>query len=74
MPIRRLTHGGPFEPEEIRLMTAAFEDACRILGLEDPTNSQRDIVAQKIIEAALAGERDPARLRACGVTAVKEGN
>jgi hypothetical protein len=70
MPIARLTKGSAFQPEEIRLMTNAFEDACRALGLTDPTNPSRDIVAKKIIEAVQAGERDQDRLRECGLTAL----
>jgi hypothetical protein len=71
MPIVRLTKDAAFEPDEIRLMTDAFEDACRVLGLADPTNPWRDIVAKKIIEAAQAGERDQDRLRACGLNALR---
>jgi hypothetical protein len=71
MPFVRLTKNGAFEPDEIRLMTAAFEDACRVLGLADPTNPWRDIVAKKIIEAAQAGERDQDRLRERGLIALR---
>lgn len=71
MPIVRLTKDGPFEPDEIRLMTDAFEDACRVLGFSDPTNPWRDIVAKKIIEAAQAGERDQDKLRECGLNALR---
>jgi hypothetical protein len=70
MPIARLTKDVAFEPEEIRLMTDAFEEACRALGLTDPNDRWRDIVAKKIIEATQRGERDPERLRECGVSAL----
>jgi hypothetical protein len=70
MPLARLTTDGGFTHEEITVMTRAFEDACRVLGLKDPTDRWRDIVAKVIIEAAQAGERDPERLRDRGVRAV----
>jgi hypothetical protein len=71
MPIVGLTKNGSFEPDEIRLMTDAFEDACRVLGLADPANPWRDIVAKKIIEAGQAGERDQSRLLECGLNALR---
>ena len=37
MPIIRLAKAGGFAPEEITVFTKAFEDACRIVGLTDPT-------------------------------------
>jgi hypothetical protein len=70
VPIGRLTKDGAFAPEEITLLTKVFEDACRTVGLTDPANPWRDIVAKVIIEAAQAGERDPGRLRDRGVRAV----
>jgi hypothetical protein len=69
MPITRLAKEGAFAPEEIALLTKTFEDACRVLGLTDPNDRSRDLVAKRIIEAAQAGERDPERLRASGVRA-----
>ena len=70
MPIARLTKDSAFAPEEIRLMTAAFEAACRTLGASEPNHPRRDIIAKKIFEAAQAGERNSERLRECGVRAV----
>jgi hypothetical protein len=71
MPIVRLAKDAGFNPEQIRLMTGAFEDACTLVGLTDPADHRRDLVAKAIIEAAQAGERDPARLRERGVQAVQ---
>jgi hypothetical protein len=74
MPIVRLIQkqNSAFGPEEIRLMVAAFEAACSASGLADPDNPRREIVAQKIIQAAQGGERDIARLRECGLMAAKQ--
>ena len=72
MPIARLTQGSTFGPDEIRLMTDAFEAACRASGLADPNEPRRDVVAKRIIEAAQGGERDPGRLRQVGIRAAQE--
>jgi hypothetical protein len=52
-----------FEPEAITVMTTAFEETLRTLGLVDRTGPAPEIVAKKIIELAQQGERDPIRLR-----------
>ena len=63
MPIRHYLQGHRFDPETARLLGLAFEIALVSLqhanGAVAPT---RDAVAQKIIELAEAGERDPDRL------------
>jgi hypothetical protein len=63
MPIRAYLQGHRFDAETTRLLGVAFEMALVALqhadGLAAPT---RDAVAQKIIELAKAGERDPERL------------
>jgi hypothetical protein len=63
MPIRAYLQGHRFDAETTRLLGVAFEMALVALQHADgqavPT---RDAVAQKIIELAKAGERDPERL------------
>jgi hypothetical protein len=63
MPIRHYLQSHRFDAETARLLGVAFEMALVALqhadALADPT---RDAVAQKIIELAKAGERDPDRL------------
>jgi hypothetical protein len=43
-------------------MTAAYEDALRVLRLADRQDPITELVAKKVIEAAQLGERDPMRL------------
>jgi hypothetical protein len=63
MPIRSHLGGQHFDPETIRLMGIAFEMALVSLQRTDGSiNPTRAAVAQKIIELAKAGERDPERL------------
>ena len=62
MPIHRLLEKHAFGPDEIRVLTSAFDDALRKLGLADRADPVVEVVARKIIELAQQGERDPARL------------
>jgi hypothetical protein len=59
MPIRPYLDGHRFDPETIRIMGVAFEmarAALRIANRDDLTN---EVIAQRVIELAKAGERDP---------------
>jgi hypothetical protein len=64
VPIYRLLESEAFEPEDVALMSNVFEDLLQTLGLvdqrEDPVAT---LVAQKVIELAQVGVRDPIRLR-----------
>jgi hypothetical protein len=63
--------GGSFGPDEIRVMTAAFDqilDDLRLWKRDDGSSVDRGdpvvtLVAKRIIELAKKGERDPTRLR-----------
>ncbi len=70
MAIYRLFQKSAFGPEEIERMTTAYEDALRVLGLTDRADPMTEILAQKIIEIAQTGERDPARIRTKAVAAI----
>jgi hypothetical protein len=59
-----------FDNEAIRVMSAAFEAVCRDLHDTGQPTLVREIIANRIIEAAKKGERDPARLRAAGLAAL----
>jgi hypothetical protein len=63
MPIRHYLQGHRFDPETARLLGVAFEMAIVALQQGDGmVSATRDTVAQKIIELAKAGERDPEQL------------
>ncbi len=49
-------------PEEIRPMTAAYEQALQKLGLIDQADPITEVIAKKIIEVVQTGERNPARI------------
>ncbi len=63
MPIYRLLQNHAFGPDEIGILTTAFEEALQTLRLVDRTDPATEMVARKIIELAQQGERDPVRLR-----------
>ena len=72
MPMIRLLQNSAFEPDRIEIMSAAFQQACRELGLSDAENPLREIVARKIIECAQTGERDQTRLCDCALKAFRD--
>jgi hypothetical protein len=63
MAVYRLFKNKAFEPEAITMMTRAYADVCRTLGLSDRDHPEANAVAQKVVEFAQRGERDPVRLR-----------
>ena len=56
-----------FDPEITHAMGVAFDEARKILGLSDKMDGATRLVADRIIDAAAAGERDPQRLRDAAV-------
>lgn len=53
---------GAFGPEDLKAMGEAFSAALNKLGLSARNDPMVEMVARRIIRAALAGERDPIRL------------
>ena len=62
MPIRPHLNGQRFDSETIRVMGLAFEMARVALRLADRGDLANQVLANKIVELAKAGERDPERL------------
>jgi hypothetical protein len=52
-----------FGPQDIRAMSTALEEVCKILNLADEAKSERELLAKKIIAFAHQGERCAALLR-----------
>jgi hypothetical protein len=63
VPIEQLLKQQSFGPDEIKVLSTAFEEALRELRLVDRTDPATQLVAKRIIELAQQGERDPIRLR-----------
>jgi hypothetical protein len=74
-------HPGAFDPEEVRILVAAFESAWAsvqasgaIFDTGTRTASARAILAKHIIAAAKQGERDQSRLRDGALLAFAQSN
>jgi hypothetical protein len=65
--IYRLLQTLKFDPEDAEKLTAAYENALRALELANREDPITNIVAERIIQAAKTGERDPARLCAMAI-------
>ena len=63
MPIYRYTSEA-YGPDEIRVISEAYENALHALRLVDRNNPVEEIVARKIIEIWETGERDAYRIAA----------
>jgi hypothetical protein len=64
MPIQGLlkAEGAVFGPEDIKAITAAFEETLKRLNVFDRNAAMAMLVAQTTIQLAKEGERDPRRL------------
>ena len=63
MPIYRLLERETFDPAVATLLGEVFEDVLRTLGLVNRVDPVTELVAEKIIDLAHAGERDRDRLK-----------
>ena len=63
MPITPFLAGQAFEPETIETMSAVFVAACEALHLKVGDDPQTRFVAEKVINLAQRGIRDPEKLR-----------
>ena len=67
MPIRRLLQGSAFAPPDVQVLSEAFDAALRELGLVDRSDPAVELIAQRIIQLASSGERDPILLREAAI-------
>jgi len=72
MPVRRFLEGATFGPDDLKVMSAAFDAALVELGLRDRDDRLIELVARKITSFAKLGERDPERLCDRAVKSFKE--
>ena len=67
MPIHRLRQNVSWNQDDIDRLSAAYEDALRALHISDRDDPVNQIVAQRVIEGARAGVRDPRELCAMAI-------
>jgi hypothetical protein len=64
---------GAFDPETVKLLSAALQAAWHDLERDEPKNSAAKkaklirAMTQNFLAAAASGERDPQRLKACAL-------
>jgi hypothetical protein len=68
MAIYRLLKNHAFGPDEIKILTTAYEEVLRTLRADPAT----EMIAKKILELAQCGERDPIRLREHAIRSLSE--
>jgi len=59
MPIKPFLNGEQFDHETMRILGVAFEQACIGLRIGDCDEDVRQAIANKTIELAKTGERNP---------------
>ena len=59
MTIHRLIQNLSFNQDDIERLSAAYEEALRALHIGDREDPINEVIAQRIIEGARAGVRDP---------------
>jgi hypothetical protein len=62
MPIHRLIQNLSFNQDDIERLAEAYEEALRVLHISDRDDPINQVIAQRIIEGARAGVRDPSDL------------
>ena len=62
MAILQLLKGSAFDPEQIKVMTEAYEATLKSLHLKAGTDPINEIIAKKIVNIAQTNERDPKRI------------
>ena len=62
MPLRPFLTGEQFDQQTISILGVAFEQVCVALRIGDCDDDVKQAIANKIIELAKTGERNPDRL------------
>ena len=62
MPIHRLIQNLSFNQDDIERLAEAYEEALRALHISDRDDPINQVIAQRIIEGARTGVRDPGDL------------
>src|SRR4051812_22748489 len=59
-PIYRMLQAEAFDPEAVEMLSQCYEAILKDLGLASRTDPITALVAERVIEFAKSGERDPA--------------
>lgn len=67
MAIYRLLRHHPLGPKEVSRITEAYEQALRILCVQDRDDALTETIAKKIIKVAKTGIEDPGQISAVAI-------
>ena len=70
MGIYKLIANGSFGPDEIRVMSEAYNAALVALQLSNDDDPITELIAKSIINVSAAGERDPAQVAERAINAL----
>jgi len=65
--IYRLSERQAFDPETVEILASAYEAALKLLRISNTDNPINETIAQRIIDIAQKGVRDPAKLCAAAL-------
>ena len=71
MPITPFLMGQAFDPELVEAMGAAFVSTCDALGLTVRTDAITTLVAEKIVELAQRGLRNPTAMHLMAINEIQ---
>jgi hypothetical protein len=74
VPITPFLRGQAFDPELIESMGAAFSKTCDTLGLAERSDPITTLVAEKIIELAERGLRNPTAMHLMAIDELKSNS
>jgi hypothetical protein len=72
MPIRPFLNSERFDQETLRVLGVAFEQVCIALRIGDCDDHVKQAIANKIIELAKTGERNPDLLCECALKDIRQ--
>jgi len=70
MAIYRSIANGSFGPDEIKVMTAAYEDALLDLRVANRDGPITELIAKAIVNVTATGERDPILVKERAINAL----
>jgi len=74
VPITPFLRGQAFDPELVNAMGAAWSKTCDALGLTERADPITTLVAEKIIELAERGLRNPSAIHLMAMTELKSNS
>lgn len=62
MPFQKSDYLGVYKPEQLKVLQAAYDEVCEILGCCPTTTNNKDQLARTVIRIFESGIQDPHRI------------